>query len=108
MRDRPYIHIFSCLLLLISYFLDDYYLDFISSFPLLPFPSDLVYRVSTQPKCFGNTVEQGRAQEGAKVARATARLPSSTEVAPPKEIYIFLNSITAAELHVGLDQIIAE
>src|SRR4029434_7613897 len=32
---------------------------------------------------------QGRAQEGAKVARATARFPSSTEVAPPKEIYIF-------------------
>ena len=51
---------------------------------------------------------QGRAQEGAKLARATARLPSSTEVAPPKEIYIFLNSITAAELHVGLDKIIAE
>ena len=55
------------------------------------------------------TNSQGRAQEGAKVARATARLPSSTEVAPPKEIYVFfLNSITAAELHVCLDKIIAE
>src|SRR4029434_1895782 len=30
---------------------------------------------------------QGRAQEGAKVAWATARLPIWTEVAPPKEIY---------------------
>ena len=49
---------------------------------------------------------QGRAQKGAKVARATASLPSSTEVAPPKEIYIFLNSITAAELHEGPDKII--
>ena len=53
--------------------------------------------------------KQGCAQEGAKVARATACLPSSTEVGPPKEIYIYLfNSITAAELHVGLDKIIAE
>ena len=34
-------------------------------------------------------VMQRRAQEGAKVAWATARLPSSTEVAPPKEIYIY-------------------
>ena len=32
------------------------------------------------------TAHQGHAQEGAKVARATARLPSSTEVAPPKEL----------------------
>ena len=54
------------------------------------------------------TWRQGSAQEGAKVARATARLPSSTEVAPPKEIYIYLNSITAAELHVFLDKITAE
>ena len=33
---------------------------------------------------------QGLAEEGAKVARATAHLPSSTEVAPPKEIYIYI------------------
>ena len=48
---------------------------------------------------------QGRAQEGAKVARATACLPSLTKV---ENIYIFLNSISAAELHVGLDKIITE
>ena len=49
---------------------------------------------------------QGRAQEGAKVARATARLPFSTEVAPPKEMCIFfLNSITAAELYVNAEYV---
>ena len=46
------------------------------------FPAPLSHTVGTRL--------QGRAQDGSKVAWATACLPSSIEVAPPKEIYIYI------------------
>ena len=54
------------------------------------------------------TRHQGRAQEGAKVARATANCPPRLKLPLRRKYILFLNSITDAELHVGLDKIIAE
>src|SRR4029434_8291757 len=53
------------------------------------------------------TRHQGRAQEGAKVARATANCPPRLKLPLRRKYIFFLNSITDAELHVGLDKIIA-
>ena len=55
-----------------------------------------------------HTVSQGRAQEGAKVARQLPVCPSRLKLPLRRKYIFFLNSITAAELHVGLDKIIAE